>query len=178
MRRAGDVRLSVIVPVYNLEAWLPATLASLLEIGGSASGDGSRGLAVEIIAVDDGSPDRSGRIAEEYAARYPGLIRVIHQENGGLGAARNAGLAAAEGEFLFFLDSDDSLSPGALEEFYLSQTLKGLDYGPEELAALCELVTVDDVRAVCAGMELDAVYFLHGDAEDAEEEEADDDAEA
>ena len=69
-------------------------------------------------------------------------------------------------------------SPGALEEFYLSQTLKGLDYGPEELAALCELVTVDDVRAVCAGMELDAVYFLHGDAEDGdpEDEEAEDDA--
>ena len=69
-------------------------------------------------------------------------------------------------------------SPGALEEFYLSQTLKGLDYGPEELAALCELVTVDDVRTVCAGMELDAVYFLHGDAEDGdpEDEEAEDDA--
>ena len=65
-------------------------------------------------------------------------------------------------------------SPGALEEFYLSQTLKGLDYGPEELAALCELVTVEDVRAVCASMELDAVYFLHGeDDEDEEDPDAD-----
>ncbi len=54
MRRAGDVRLSVIVPVYNLEAWLPATLASLLEIGGSASGDGSQWLT-EDSANGDGS---------------------------------------------------------------------------------------------------------------------------
>ena len=67
-------------------------------------------------------------------------------------------------------------SQGDLEGYWLSQALDGLDYGPEELAALCELVTVDDVRAVCASMELDAVYFLHGDADDAEEEEAEDDA--
>ncbi len=64
-------------------------------------------------------------------------------------------------------------SPGALEEFWFSQTLKGLDYGPEELAALCEMVSREDVLAVCAGIETDAVYFLHGgaDAEEPEEEE-------
>ena len=65
-------------------------------------------------------------------------------------------------------------SPGALEDFYLGQTLKGLDYGPAELAALCELVTREDVLAVARGIELDAVYFLHGDADAAEEEEEDD----
>ena len=69
-------------------------------------------------------------------------------------------------------------SPGALEEFYLSQTLKGLDCGPDEMAALCELVTVEDVQRVCADTELDAVYFLHGEADDTEDEEATDDAEA
>ena len=70
-------------------------------------------------------------------------------------------------------------SPGALEDFYLSQTLKGLDYGPAEMAALCELVSRGDVLAVAAGIELDAVYFLHGaaDAEDdAEEKEGEADA--
>ena len=69
-------------------------------------------------------------------------------------------------------------SPGALEDFYLSQTLIGLDYGPLELAALCELVAAEDVKSIAAGIELDAVYFLHGDAETEENEEADADAEA
>ena len=67
-------------------------------------------------------------------------------------------------------------SPGALENFYLAQTLKGLDYGPLELAELCENVSRQDVIAVAAGIELDTVYFLHGG--DAEDEEDFDDAEA
>lgn len=66
-------------------------------------------------------------------------------------------------------------SPGALESFFLAQTLKGLDYGPMELAALCEEVTREDVTAIAAGIELDAVYFLHGqdgaDEEDCEDAE-------
>ena len=66
-------------------------------------------------------------------------------------------------------------SPGALEEFYLSQTLKGLDYGPAELAELCEMVTRDDVRAVAGNIELDSVYFLHGGENEDEEEESDED---
>ena len=71
-------------------------------------------------------------------------------------------------------------SPGALEDFYLSQTLRGLEYGPAELAALCESVTREDVLSVARGIELDAVYFLHGtDAEDEDEdEEVTEDAEA
>ena len=67
-------------------------------------------------------------------------------------------------------------SPGALEDFYLAQTLRGLDYGPAELAELSESVTREDVLAVAGGIELDTVYFLHGTDED--DEEADDDAEA
>ena len=65
-------------------------------------------------------------------------------------------------------------SPGALEDFWFSQTLKGLDYGPEELAALCEMVTRADVIAVARGIEADAVYFLHGAAEDEDEEDEED----
>lgn len=101
------LKLSIVVPIYKVEDYLPACLDSILLPGRED---------YEIIAVDDGSPDRSGQIAEEYAARYPGLIRVIHQPNGGLGAARNTGIDSAKGEFLLFLDSDDSLFPGALEE--------------------------------------------------------------
>ena len=66
-------------------------------------------------------------------------------------------------------------SPGALEEFWLSQTLKGLDYGPAELAALCEMVTREDIVSLAGGIELDSVYFLHG-ADDADGEEGEDDA--
>lgn len=110
-------RLSIVIPIYKVEEYLPKCLDSVLLPGRED---------YEILAVDDGSPDRSGEIAEEYAARHPGLIRVIHQENGGLGAARNTGLEAAEGEFLLFLDSDDSLAPGALEEM-LALDLTGVD---------------------------------------------------
>ena len=101
------LKLSIVVPIYKVEDYLPACLDSILLPGRED---------YEIIAVDDGSPDRSGQIAEEYAARHPGMIRVIHQPNGGLGAARNTGIDSAKGEFLLFLDSDDSLFPGALEE--------------------------------------------------------------
>ena len=110
-------RLSVVIPIYQVEQYLPKCLDSVLLPGRED---------YEILCVDDGSPDRSGAIAEEYAARHPGLIRVIHRENGGLGAARNTGLEAAEGEFLLFLDSDDSLCPGALEEM-LALDLTGAD---------------------------------------------------
>ncbi len=67
-------------------------------------------------------------------------------------------------------------SPGALEGFFLSQTLKGLDYGPAELASLCEMVSREDIMAMSAGIELDSVYFLHGAKPDPEEEEVGEDA--
>ena len=100
-------KLSIIIPIYKVEQYLPTCLDSAILPGRED---------YEIIAVDDGSPDRSGQIAEEYAARYGALIRVIHQENRGLGGARNTGIEHARGEYLLFLDSDDSLSPGALQE--------------------------------------------------------------
>ena len=68
-------------------------------------------------------------------------------------------------------------SPGALEDFYLSQTLDGLDYGPAELAELCRTVTREDVLAVAGGIELDAVYFLCAGEEEDEEDEEEDHAE-
>ena len=83
----------------------------------------------------------------------------------------NAARISEAGELRTLTDS-----PGALESFYLSQTLLGLDYGPAEMAELCETVSREDVISVAAGAELDAVYFLHGP--DPDEEEAEDDAEA
>ena len=93
--------ISVIVPVYNVEPYLEACLDSLLA---------STHKDLEIILVDDGSPDRCPEICDTYAAKEP-RIKLIHQENMGLIAARNAGMAQATGEYLTFIDSDDMVSP-------------------------------------------------------------------
>ena len=100
-------KLSIVIPIYNVEDYLAKCLDSVLcpDV-----------QDYEIIAVNDGSTDSSGEIAREYAARYPERIRLIEKPNGGLGSARNAGIEAAKGEFLLFLDSDDCLSPGAVKE--------------------------------------------------------------
>lgn len=95
--------LSVIVPVYNLAAFLPATLDSLLGIRFDKP--------FEIITVDDGSTDGSLDILREYEAKHP-EIRVFALENGGVSRARNAGIDAARGETLAFVDGDDTVEPG------------------------------------------------------------------
>ena len=110
-------RLSIVVPVYNIEAYLAKCLDSL--IAENASG-------YEIIVVNDGSTDGSGAIAEAYRQRYPSLITVITTENHGLGAARDTGLEQASGEYVLFVDSDDYLAPGAVEEM-LSHLDDGFD---------------------------------------------------
>ena len=104
------MKLSVIVPVYNVEPYLAACLDSLLEQGLSDSD-------YEIICVDDGSTDRSGETALAYAERNR-QIAVIRQENGGLSAARNTGLRAASGEYVYFCDSDDVLQRNTLGPLY------------------------------------------------------------
>ena len=71
---------------------------------------------VEILIVNDGSKDNTGRIADEYAAKYPNIIRAIHQENGGHGEAVNAGLRNATGAYFKVVDSDDWVDPKAYKE--------------------------------------------------------------
>jgi CDP-glycerol glycerophosphotransferase len=118
LRRRLAPQVSVVVPAYGVEAYLPACLDSLL----------SQHLkSWEAIVVDDGSPDRSGEIAESYAARDP-RIRVVHVENGGLGSARNVGTRQADGEFLAFLDSDDVLPRNALASLTTSLHESGSDF--------------------------------------------------
>ena len=105
----SEIKVSVIIPVYQVEAYLEravdSALAQTLE-------------EKEIILVDDGSPDGSPEICDRYARQYPQLIRVIHKENEGLGLARNAGAQAARGEYLAFLDSDDTVEPQMYQEMY------------------------------------------------------------
>lgn len=95
--------ISVVVPVYNVAAYLEMCLQSLLA---------QDYAALEVLLIDDGSTDDSGKICDAYAAQ-DSRIRVIHQKNGGAAAAKNAGLRVAAGEYLMFLDSDDYLEPGA-----------------------------------------------------------------
>lgn len=100
------MRFSIVIPVYNVAEYLQKCIDSVM------AGDCSD---CEILLVDDGSTDgKSGAICDENAARRPDLIQVIHQENKGLGGARNTGLMAAKGEYLFFVDSDDTIAPGSL----------------------------------------------------------------
>lgn len=97
---------SVIVPVYNVEAYLPQCVGSLRA---------QTYPRLEIVLVDDGSPDGSGRMCEEFAGLDP-RVRVIHQENRGVSAARNAGLDAAGGDYVYFVDGDDWAAPSLVEE--------------------------------------------------------------
>ena len=101
------LKLSVIVPVYNVEQYLPKCVESLLDQDLSPE-------AYEIILVDDGSPDRCGEICDAYAARCS-HIKVIHRENGGISAARNTGIEEAQGRYIQFVDSDDFLEPNVLK---------------------------------------------------------------
>ncbi len=93
--------ISVIIPVYNVAAYLPQCLDSVLN---------QDHKDLEVILIDDGSTDASGSICDEYAAK-DSRVRVIHQKNGGGAAAKNAGLRVATGEYLSFVDSDDYLEP-------------------------------------------------------------------
>lgn len=97
--------ISVIVPIYKVEEYLRPCVDSILS---------QTYTNLEIILVDDGSPDNCGAICDEYAAK-DGRIKVIHKENGGLSDARNAGMAVSTGEYLSFVDSDDLLPPNALQ---------------------------------------------------------------
>ncbi|WP_338703363.1 CDP-glycerol glycerophosphotransferase family protein [Streptomyces sp. Q6] len=113
-------RLSVIVPVYNVERYLAACLDSLVA---------QTLRELDIVVVDDGSPDGSAAIAAAYAAR-DSRIRLVRQENAGLGAARNAGMAAADPrtEYVAFVDSDDTVPPDAYRTMTDSLDATGSDF--------------------------------------------------
>ena len=94
-----DNLFSIIVPIYNSEEYLYNCLDSIIN---------QKFTDFELIAVDDGSTDRSGIICDEYASK-DSRVKVIHKKNGGLSSARNAGLDIAEGKYIMFVDSDDEL---------------------------------------------------------------------
>lgn len=101
-------KISVIIPVYNTEKWLPKCMDSVLS---------QTYPNLEILLINDGSTDSSGSLCDSYAQKHP-QIQAHHQTNQGLSATRNTGLDMASGEYIFFLDSDDYLEPSALELLY------------------------------------------------------------
>ena len=109
--------VSVIVPVYNAEKYLRKCVDSLLA---------QTFRYFEVILVDDGSPDRSGAICDEYAEKYP-RVRVFHKENGGVSSARQCGLDHARGEYTIHADPDDWVEPNMLEELYAKAKAEDAD---------------------------------------------------
>ena len=106
--------ISVIVPVYKVEEYLPACIRSILR---------QTYRDFELILVDDGSPDRSGEICDEFA-KQDERVRVIHQGNGGVSKARNAGLVFSKGEWICFVDADDLITPNYLSTFIKHASLR------------------------------------------------------
>ena len=123
-----ETAISVIVPVYRVEKYLPACIDSILN---------QTFTDFELILVDDGSPDRCPEICDETAKR-DARVRVIHQANAGLSAARNAGIEIAHGAWLSFVDSDDYIAPQFYEKLY--QTAQRTDAD----CVMCSVQNVDE----------------------------------
>lgn len=131
--RAERPRFSIVTAVYDVAPYLPAFIESV-EAQRVAPGQ------LEVIAVDDGSTDRSGEILAAWAERRPDLVRVVRKENGGQASARNAGLELARGDWVTFPDPDDVLGPD-----YLSQVDGFIADHPEVGMVAGNLVFLDDV---------------------------------
>jgi len=123
--------VSVIVPCYKVEQYLPRCIESLLN---------QRYRDLEIILIDDGSPDKCPVICDSYAAS-DSRVKVIHQQNRGVAAARNAGLDAATGEFISFADGDDYIEPEMID--LLVSSIRDADM------SVCGYVTESARAAVC-----------------------------
>ena len=112
--------LSIIVPTYNMEGYLAQCIDSILRTPSLA--------ALEVVIVNDGSRDRSLRIARGYAERYADTVRIIDKENGNYGSTINAALQTLQGEYVKILDADDRFDGGKIAEFVASlKALQGVD---------------------------------------------------
>ena len=109
--------VSIIVPVYKVEKYLDKCIESIV---------GQTYENLEIILVDDGSPDNCPAMCDRWAEK-DSRIKVIHKENGGLSSARNAGLDACTGEYIYFLDSDDYIAENCIEMLFNTIISDGSD---------------------------------------------------
>lgn len=133
------MEISVTIPVYNVEPYLARCLESVL--------NQTFKLDYEVICVDDGSTDNSGKILDEYAKKYP-KMKVIHQENLSLSEARNVALKYVTGKYTMFVDSDDFIANNALEGLYNFAEKHNSD-----------VVVFDYVRGDSTGKRKDTLYY-------------------
>lgn len=124
-----EVKVSIIMPVYKVEAYVGRAIESI---------QAQTLKEFEFLIVDDGSPDKSGAICDEYASKDP-RIQVIHKENGGAPSARNTAIDVAKGKYMYFMDSDDWAEPTMLDDMY-------------------NLAERDNAQLVVAGFFIDTYY--------------------
>ena len=125
--------LSIAIPCYNSQDYMEHCIQSLL----------AGGEDVEILVIDDGSMDATSDIADEYAEKYPTIVKAVHQENGGHGEAVNAGIRNATGLYFKVVDSDDWVDGEAYKK--ILETLRGLSGGQKTLDMLDDDDDVQDV---------------------------------
>jgi len=113
-------RLSIIVPAYNMEAYLPQCIESIIRTTSRTE--------LEVVIVNDGSEDKTLRVAQQYAQRFPDTVRVIDKENGNYGSTINAALPVVQGEYVKILDADDRFDGSLMTTFlYFLQKSRGVD---------------------------------------------------
>ena len=134
---SGKPEISIIVPVYQVEKYLNECIDSILA---------QTFTDFELILVDDGSPDNCPALCDA-AAKRDSRVRVIHKQNGGVSTARNAGLDAAQGNWIAFVDSDDTAAPEYLEKMHKAVLETGADF------AICSSQCIDEMGKTLAGGE-------------------------
>jgi glycosyltransferase involved in cell wall biosynthesis len=142
--------ISVIVPIYKVEAYLNKCVESIVR---------QTYTDLEIILVDDGSPDACPQMCDDWAAR-DSRIKVVHKENGGLSDARNAGLAVATGEYISFIDSDDWIEPEFMEVLLNAINTTGADIADCATRLVSEDGKELSIRGVAENETLDTVSAL------------------
>ena len=139
----GAYDVSVVVPMYNVERFLPQCVESLLSQ--------TLGERLQIVLVDDGSPDASGALGDDYAAQHENVI-CVHRDNGGLGPARNTGTTYAQGRYIGFVDSDDWVDSYMYERLYAIAISSDAD------------VVFSGMRTVAAGVEIQSFPQPYGNS--------------
>ena len=144
MKKIGPA-ISVVVPCYKAVRWLPECMDSLFE---------QTFEDFEIIFVDDGSPDATGKLVDDYAAKYP-QVKTLHQKNEGVTCARRTGVAHAAGEWVCFVDADDRLPADALALLYKAAgEAYDLVIGFHHTRGVDTVLPVDELRHCCLAGEL------------------------
>lgn len=148
-------KVSVIIPVYNVESFIREALLSALN---------QTFKSIEYIIVDDHGKDRSMEVVREVQCKHPRGVDMricVHEKNSGLSAARNTGIAAATGEYIFFMDSDDEITPDCIEQHYNALANSGACFtiGNIELVG-AKSIHVRDFPPECVTTDLLSTFFL------------------